>query len=91
MSTSGKPPLLCDTGLLSRAFLNTSPFIDAYNLAIDEYQETVSTAVYIELQHWLLIQRSLNNNPINRNRGEYDQHRQRLDALIVLKSDGVSA
>ena len=65
------------------------PFIDAYDSAIDKYQETISTAVYIELQHWLLIQRGSINNPISR--AEYDRHRRRLDAFIVLNSDGVSA
>lgn len=87
---TGKPSLLCDTGLLSRVFLGKSPFIDAYEYAtMGVYQEVISTAVYIELQHWLLLQRGQVNASFSR--AEYDRHRRRLDAYIVLNSDGVSA
>ena len=87
MITITKPALLCDTGLLSRVFLAKSPFLEAYQIAIEHYQETISTAVFIELQHWLLIQRGL-AMPISR--AEYDRHRKRLENYIVLNSDGVS-
>lgn len=87
MITLSKPALLCDTGLLSRVFLAKSPFIEAYQAATEHYQETISTAVFIELQHWLLIQRGL-ALPISR--AEYDRHRRRLENYIVLNSDGVS-
>ncbi|ADB39734.1 hypothetical protein Slin_3736 [Spirosoma linguale DSM 74] len=87
MITVTKPALLCDTGLLSRVFLAKSPFLEAYQTAIEQFQETISTAVFIELQHWLLIQRGL-AMPISR--AEYDRHRKRLDNYIVLNSDGVS-
>ncbi|MCX6215281.1 MAG: hypothetical protein NT073_12690 [Spirosoma sp.] len=59
----------------------------AYQTALEQYQETISTAVFIELQHWLLIQCGL-AMPISR--AEYDRHRKRLDNYIVLNSDGVS-
>lgn len=87
MITLSKPALLCDTGLLSRVFLAKSPFIEAYQAATEYYQETISTAVFIELQHWLLIQRGL-AMPISR--AEYDRHRRRLENYIVLNSDGIS-
>ena len=87
MITVSKPALLCDTGLLSRVFLAQTPFLEAYKTAGEHYQETISTAVFIELQHWLLIQRGL-TRPISR--AEYDRHRKRLDNYIVLNSDGVS-
>ncbi|GAB3220813.1 type II toxin-antitoxin system VapC family toxin [Spirosoma arcticum] len=87
MITLTKPALLCDTGLLSRVFLAQPPFVEAYQTAIEKYQETISAAVFIELQHWLLIQRGL-AMPISR--AEYDRHRKRLDNYIVLNSDGVS-
>jgi predicted nucleic acid-binding protein len=85
--TVTKPALLCDTGLLSRVFLAKPLFLEAYRTAIDRYQETISTAVFIELQHWLLIQRGL-AEPISR--AEYDRHRKRLENYIVLNNDGVS-
>jgi predicted nucleic acid-binding protein len=85
--TVTKPALLCDTGLLSRVFLAKAPFLDAYLKATETYQEIISTAVFIELQHWLLIQRGL---AIPISRAEYDRHRKRLENLIVLNSDGVS-
>ncbi|WP_020607372.1 type II toxin-antitoxin system VapC family toxin [Spirosoma spitsbergense] len=87
MITVTKPALLCDTGLLSRVFLAKAPFLDAYLKATETYQEIISTAVFIELQHWLLIQRGL---AIPISRAEYDRHRKRLENLIVLNSDGVS-
>lgn len=82
-----KSALLCDTGLLSRAFLEKSPFIEAYQTALLHYQVVISTAIFIELQHWLLIQRGL-VNPITR--AEYDRHRRRADDYLILNSDGVS-
>jgi predicted nucleic acid-binding protein len=85
--TVSKPALLCDTGLLSRVFLAQAPFLEAYKTAVEHSRETISTAVFIELQHWLLIQRGL-TRPISRT--EYDRHRKRLDNYIVLNSDGVS-
>jgi predicted nucleic acid-binding protein len=85
--TVTKPALLCDTGLLSRVFLAKPPFLEAYLKATETFQETISTAVFIELQHWLLIQRGL-AMPISR--AEYDRHRKRLENFIVLNSDGVS-
>lgn len=87
MITLSKPALLCDTGLLSRVFLARSPFLEAYQIATQQYQDTISTAVFIELQHWLLLQRGL-AMPISR--AEYERHRRRLDNYIVLNSDGVS-
>ena len=87
MITVTKPALLCDTGLLSRVLLAKSPFLEAYQTALEQFQETISTAVFIELQHWLLIQRGL-AMPISR--AEYDRHRKRMDNYIVLNSDGVS-
>lgn len=87
MITLTKPALLCDTGLLSRVFLAKSPFLEAYQTAVEQYQETISTAVFIELQHWLLIQRGL-ARPISR--AEYERHRKRLENYIILNSDGVS-
>lgn len=84
----GKPTLLCDTGLMSRVFLNKSPFVEAYELLTWHYQDTISPAVYIELQHWLLIQRGLPFNPISRT--EYERYRRRLDNSTILNSDGVS-
>ncbi len=82
-----RPVLLCDTGLLSRVLLIQSPFIDAYQLATDAYQVAISAAIFIELQHWLLIQRGL-ANPISRT--EYERHRKQLDNYLILNSDGVS-
>lgn len=87
MTTVSKSALLCDTGLLSRVFLARSPFLEAYQTAIRQYQETISTSVFIELQHWLLIQRGL-TTPISR--PEYDRHRKRQESYIILNSDGVS-
>lgn len=65
-----KPALLSDTGLISCAFLAKSPFLEAYQTATLDYQPLISTAVFIELQYWLLIQRGL-ANPITR--AEYDR------------------
>lgn len=82
-----KPALLLDTGLLSRFFLGQSAFSEAYVQAMAIYSPVISTAVFIELQHWLVLQRGL-KEPISR--AEYDRHRHRLDKAIVLNSDGVS-
>lgn len=87
MTTVQKPALLCDTGLLSRVFLVNPLFLDAYQTASLDYQAVISTAVFIELQHWLLIQRGL-INPVTR--AEYDRHRKRSDNYLILNSDGVS-
>jgi predicted nucleic acid-binding protein len=82
-----KPSLLIDTGLLSRSMLNKSPFIEAFTTASLRYQPVISTSVFIEMQHWLLIQRGL-QQPISR--AEYDRHRKRLESYVVLNSDSVS-
>jgi hypothetical protein len=85
--TVTKPALLCDTGLLSRVFLAKSQFFEASQTATQYFQETIITPVFIELQHWLLIQRGL---VMLKPRVEYDRNRKRLDNYIVLNSDGVS-
>lgn len=87
MITVAKPALLCDTGLLSRAFILKPPFLEAYQTAKLSHLVTVSTAIFIELQHWLLIQRGL-KTPITRT--DYDQLHKRLDSYLVLNNDGVS-
>lgn len=56
-------------------------------MATDTYQVAISTAIFIELQHWLLIQRGL-ANPISR--AEYERYRKQLDNYLILNSDGVS-
>lgn len=81
------PALLVDTGLLSRYFLRQPAFVTAYDQAMVNYRPVISTAVFIELQHWLVLQRGL-AKPISR--AEYDRHKNRLDKAIVLNSDGVS-
>jgi predicted nucleic acid-binding protein len=78
--------LLCDTGVLSRVYLRQPLFLEAYNTILAP--KAISTSVFIELQHWLIIQRGLISNPISR--ADYDRYRQRLDRFIILNSDGVS-
>jgi predicted nucleic acid-binding protein len=80
--------LLCDSGLLSLVFLAKPLFLEAYEEATNRHLATISTAVFIEVQHWLVIQRGLRVNPFSR--AEYDRYRHRLDSYIVLNSDGVS-
>ncbi|CAN5604887.1 hypothetical protein BH09BAC4_BH09BAC4_45760 [soil metagenome] len=82
------PALICDTGLLSRVMIARSPFNEAYEAVLTQYTPVISTAVYVELQHWLQIQRGAIEQPISR--AEYDRHRHRLDSYVVLNSDGVS-
>ncbi|MBO0939705.1 PIN domain-containing protein [Fibrella sp. HMF5335] len=82
-----KSALLLDTGLLSRYFLGQPMFSEAYDEAMQQHSPVISTAVFIELQHWLVLQRGL-KEPISRS--EYDRHRHRLDKAIVLNNDGVS-
>ncbi|GAB2522909.1 hypothetical protein [Spirosoma aerophilum] len=72
---------------MNRVFLTKSPFLKAYQTALEQFRETINTAVFIELQHGLLIQRGL-AMPISR--AEYNRPRKRLDNNIVLNSDGVS-
>ncbi len=88
MTTEGSRVLLCDTGFLSRAILGTSPFIEFYQELAPVYQPVISTAIFIELQHWLLLERGSPVNPISRT--EYDRHRKRLETLITLNIDGIS-
>lgn len=56
-------------------------------MALLIHQPVISTSVFIEMQHWLLIQCGL-AQPISR--AEYDRHRKRLESYIVLNSDSVS-
>lgn len=87
MTVASKPSLLIDTGLLSRVFADKSPFIEAYTVSLQAHQPVLSTSVFIEMQHWLLIQRGL-YQPISR--AEYDRHRKQLENYVVLNSDTVS-
>lgn len=67
--------------------LNKSPFIDAFKTASLTHQPVISTSIFIEMQHWLLIQRGL-YQPISR--AEYDRHRKQLENYVVLNNDTVS-
>ena len=67
--------------------LNKSPFIDAFATASLTHQPVISTSVFIEMQHWLLLQRGL-YQPISR--AEYDRHRKRLENYVILNNDTVS-
>jgi predicted nucleic acid-binding protein len=62
--------------------------VDAHQRAIEQFQEVISTSIFIEVQHWLVIQRGLISNPISRS--EYDRYRSQLERYIILNSDGVS-
>ena len=87
MIAASKPPLLIDTGLLSRVFADKSPYIEAYTVTLSTYLPVISTSVFIEMQHWLLLQRGL-YQPISR--AEYDRHRKRLENYVILNNDTVS-
>jgi len=80
--------ILCDTGILSRAISRNAPFLEAYEEVVATSQPVISTAVYIELQHWLVLQRGLVKEPISR--PDYERFRKSLDTYLILNSDSVS-
>lgn len=80
--------IICDTGVLSRAFSNKPLILAAYQHVQQTSIVVISPTIYIELLHWLISERGRIGGIMTKS--EFDRNRNRLDKFPLLNNEAVA-
>ena len=80
--------IICDTGVLSRAFSNKPLILAAYQDVQKISIVVISPTIYIELLHWLIGERGRTGSIMTKS--EFDRNRHRLDKFPLLNNQAVA-